>query len=300
MKNLNKHILKYILSLLIIAATICLFQTPIITYADDSSSISQLMNLQNYSSNEEDISSNESADYLYWAASARRCGVMYYVLDNLGYIRAQGILLDKSGRDKWGEYANKVLNPALGYNGILRLEGRITSATASGVTAAKDNIDYVSSVSTVYYSDGWQAKGSDAMAYLMEDSDKTLDLPNGTEIPLPRWASYVWSTGTEGQRALLQLANPGTEWKVLVEPVTVSYIYTADKFSRDMHDTTGMLWEAGSPKPAGSTVVIGGEERFVPNVYLGTAWRLVTVSNQVSGEGGGPYTYKFYNKRVCE
>lgn len=50
-------------------------------------SLGQVLNLSTYSDNETDESSNETAGYLYWAASGERSGIYYYVQDNsLGFI----------------------------------------------------------------------------------------------------------------------------------------------------------------------------------------------------------------------
>lgn len=63
--------------------------TPITAYAAGGSgtSLGQVLNLSTYSANETDESSNETAGYLYWAASGERSGIYYYVQDNpLGFI----------------------------------------------------------------------------------------------------------------------------------------------------------------------------------------------------------------------
>ena len=52
---------------------------PLTAYADTTTTIGQTMNLDSYSANEDDESTYEQAGYLYWAASSRRCVVMFYV-----------------------------------------------------------------------------------------------------------------------------------------------------------------------------------------------------------------------------
>lgn len=60
------------------------FPTP--AYAEETS-LGQVLNLGSFSANETDESSNETAGYLYWAASGERSGIYYYVQDNsLGFI----------------------------------------------------------------------------------------------------------------------------------------------------------------------------------------------------------------------
>lgn len=55
--------------------------------SDSGASLGQVLNLSTYSANETDESSNETAGYLYWAASGERSGIYYYVQDNsLGFI----------------------------------------------------------------------------------------------------------------------------------------------------------------------------------------------------------------------
>ena len=59
-------------------------------------SLGQVLNLSTYSANETDESSNETAGYLYWAASGERSGIYYYVQDNHGWLRAHGVILDNA------------------------------------------------------------------------------------------------------------------------------------------------------------------------------------------------------------
>lgn len=66
---------------------------PLQAYADDDVSIGQMMNLNSYSSNETDESSNEQASYLYWAASGERSGVMLYVVNEKGETQCKAILM---------------------------------------------------------------------------------------------------------------------------------------------------------------------------------------------------------------
>ena len=133
------------------------------------------------------------------------------------------------------------------------------------------------------------------MAYLMEDSGVTKFI-KGIPIDLPNWAWYVYQTGESGKKALEELSKPDTKWQVLVEPVSVNYLYTNDTFTNNTTNSIkpSMTWEAGSPMPEGATNSNG----WTPEIYLATAYKLIYESNRVGGEGGGTYTYKFYNTQL--
>ena len=77
------------------------FTEPLVIHA---SQLGQTRNLSEYSSNETDESSNERAGYLYWAASGDRSGIYYYVIDDTGWIRAHGIIMDDAGKAQYGDY----------------------------------------------------------------------------------------------------------------------------------------------------------------------------------------------------
>ena len=96
--------------------------------SEEGGSITQLPNLSMYSSNETDESSNETAGYLFWAASGQRTGVLFYVIDDHGEIKARGVLLDEAGRAEYGYYANKVNYPK---GDTLSPKGSFSSALAT-------------------------------------------------------------------------------------------------------------------------------------------------------------------------
>lgn len=84
--KISRTILCMIFSILFIFTAL---NIPITAYAagDSGASLGQVLNLSTYSANETDESSNETAGYLYWAASGERSGIYYYVQDNsLGFI----------------------------------------------------------------------------------------------------------------------------------------------------------------------------------------------------------------------
>lgn len=250
-------------------------------YADDDTHIGQVMNLSSYGSNETDESSNEQAGYLYWAASPNRCGVMYYVIDDVGKIQAKGILLEEAGKYEFGSYARKV--------NTYKVQSR-----AGAVDCGSSAPEYVSGITPVAYSNGWQAIGSKSMDYLMQTvSNFQLQIGN-VLMPCPRWAKLVLEAG--GAEALRQLAKPSTKWSVIIEPVSVNYMYTNNTFANETENplVAGVKWEAGSPIPAGAT----NSNNWTPNIYLGTATQLMIESNNINGAGGGSYTYKFYNTQL--
>lgn len=91
--KISRTILCVIFSILFIFTAL---NIPITAYARQAegidgsgsgASLGQVLNLSTYSANEIDESSNETAGYLYWAASGERSGIYYYVQDNsLGFI----------------------------------------------------------------------------------------------------------------------------------------------------------------------------------------------------------------------
>lgn len=267
---------------------------PLTAYADTTTTIGQTMNLDSYSANEDDESTNEQAGYLYWAASSKRCGVLFYVVDEKGVIQTHGLVMDKAGVGEFGRYTNAALGKTPGITGKDALSKRIGGAIpGASIGDATSHIYWRDNVSPVAYSGGWQANGSSSMAYLMEDSGAKLNI-KGVLQPLPNWAYFVFISGG-GTRALEQLAKPDTKWSVIIEPVSVNYMYTNNTFANDTEDATGMPWTAGSPMPAGAT----NEDGWSPIAYIGTGYRLIDVSDNVAGqEGGGRYTYKLYNKQL--
>lgn len=299
--KISHTILCMIFSILFIF-TALFISKPISAYAEDDSgaNLGQIMNLDSYSANEDDESTNEQAGYLYWAASSKRCGVLFYVVDEKGVIQTHGLVMDKAGVEEFGYYTNAALGGKEGITGKAALSKRIGCAIpGASIGDATSHIYWRDNVSPVAYSGGWQANGSNSMAYLMEQatypSGKLVKLEiKGQEMPCPNWAYFVLSSGG-GTRALEQLAKPDTKWSVIIEPVSVNYMYTNNTFANDTEDATGMPWTAGSPMPAGAT----NEDGWSPIAYIGTGYRLIDVSDNVTGQsGGGRYTYKLYNKQL--
>lgn len=290
---MEKHILikrNIIKAIVVLVFFIAIFMfRPLQAYADDDVSIGQVMNLNSYSSNETDESSNEQASYLYWAASGERSGIMLYVVDEKGIVQAKAILMEKSGRDKYGDYIKIGLNQKEGIKGARHLKPKVL-VTLGNIGTFK----YVQGVTPVTYTGGWQATGSQSMAYLMQDSGKKIKI-KGCEMPLPNWASYVLDTGAGGVKALEGLAKPDTKWRAVVEPVSINYMYSNNTFANDTVDATGMAWHAGDPMPDGAK----NENYWKPRAHFGTAYQLISESNRVNvAEGGGDYTYKFYHTQL--
>ena len=257
--------------------------------SEEGGSITQLPNLTMYSSNETDESSNETAGYLFWAASGKRTGVLFYVIDSRGEIRARGVLLDKAGQDEYGFYANRKNVP---------ISRTLTAKTGWVPDGDNCRIRYRDNVGVVTYSGGWQSTGSNAMDYLTSiyqygGGDYMLEI-NGNPIPCPVWAYEVLQV-PGGAEALKELAYEDTEWQVILEPVSVNYLYTDSTFATETGNTvhTDTPFAAGSPKPLGEYE----GSSFKPKVYLGTGLRLLDYSSSIA-PGGGQYTYKFYNKQL--
>ena len=247
-------------------------------------SLGQVLNLSTYSANETDESSNEQAGYLYWAASGERSGIYYYVQDNYGKVRAHGVILDNAYSKSYAGYCNTTASFA----------NKIGAQSILGTP----NITYDSGVSPVYYSDGWQSKGSESMAYLTEIVGD-IEI-KGVSMPCPRWAALV--ADQNGSTLVLdELSKPDTEWHVFVEPVSVDYLYTDDTFDVEtanaVHkidkDGNEIKFAAGSPKPVGSYNADGS---FTPNVYCTTASTFLRLSVRI--EDTGRYRYKFYETQL--
>lgn len=252
-------------------------------------SIPYVVNLNMYESNEEDASTNEEAGYLCYAASGDRCGVMFYVIDDRAHIQAIGVILDEKGTEKYDMYHT--------YANDSELDDAIDAQRASGVEHPISNVSYVPNVSPVLYSGGWTSVGSDVMNYLTSDAGFDISI-NGVPMPCPRWADYVRQVPGGGE-ALKRLSEPNTKWQVIVEPVSVNYLYTEDTFPSDVEKIDNVVaggghqsFAAGSPVPLGSWQ----GERYLPRVFIGTARNLLKQSNNIE-PGGSQYTYKFYNKQ---
>lgn len=285
--KISRTILCMIFSILFIFTALNI-STPITAYAagDSGASLGQVLNLSTYSANEIDESSNETAGYLYWAASGERSGIYYYVLDNYGKIRAHGVILDNAynGGEYYADYCTS----------------KITGSNKLGVinNLGNPSIDYAPGVSPVYYSGGWQSKGSETMAYLTEIVGD-IEIKK-VSMPCPRWAYLV--ADQNGSTAVLdELSKPDTKWSIFVEPITVDYLYTDDTFDTEtanaVHkkdkDGNEIKFAAGSPKPIGEYNADGS---FTPKVFGTTAASLLRQS--VSIGDTGRYRYKFYETQL--
>jgi hypothetical protein len=295
---MEKHILikrNVIKAIVVFVFFIAIFMfKPLQAYADDDVSIGQTMNLKVmdlnlYDSNETDESSNEQASYLYWAASGERSGIMLYVVDEKGETQGKAIIMEEAGRDKYGDYIKTGLGSKKGIKGCPHLNPKTSVTLGNNRT-----YDYAAGVTPVTYTGGWQATGSQSMAYLMQ-TVPNCDLTIGTvSMPCPRWAYYVLQTGDGGKKAIKELAKPDTKWHAIVEPVSINYMYSNNTFANDTVDATGMTWHAGDPMPDGAT----NSNYWQPRAHFGTAYQLLGESNRIGGAGGGEYTYKFYNTQL--
>lgn len=169
---MEKHILikrNVIKAIAVLVFFIAIFMfKPLQAYADDDVSVGQVMNLKVmdlnlYDSNETDESSNEQASYLYWAASGERSGIMLYVVDERGATQCKAILMEKSGQYKYGDYLEAGLGRKAGTRGASHLKPKVSTAAEANCTYG-----YASGVTPVTYTGGWQATGSQSMAYLMQ------------------------------------------------------------------------------------------------------------------------------------
>lgn len=169
--KISHALLATIFSILFIFTAIA---NPLIAHAEEDSgaTITQIPNINSRDANVDDVSTDQQAGYLYYAASGTRCGAMWYVVNTAGVIQASGILLDRSGIADYDDYAN--------YG---EFRNWVTTAYAIPRNYATYNYDelvsrakYEDNVSTVYYSGGWKAKGIDVLSYLMEDTGYNLEI----------------------------------------------------------------------------------------------------------------------------
>lgn len=274
-----KYTLLSILFSILFIFTALNISTPLTAYADTTTTIGQTVNLGSYSANEDDESSNETAGYLYWAASGDRSGIYYYVVDSYGWVRAHGIILDNAynNGEHYADYCTKGMYAS----------SKLGTANATSLPS----VTYDSNVSPVFYSGGWQSKGSESMAYLTEIVDKIVI--KGVEMDCPRWAKLVLRQS--GSTVLEELSKPDTKWNVFVEPVSVGYMYTDDTFSEETANTvhTDADFAAGSPKPVGT---MNADGSFTPKVYGATA--NILLSQSVHIDDSGRYRYKFYETQL--
>lgn len=278
--KISYTILCMIFSILFIF-TALFISKPISAYAagDSGASLGQVLNLGSFSANETDESSNETAGYLYWAASGERSGIYYYVQDNYGKVRAHGIIMDNAYGERYGRYCT---------SGNVTASSKLGSANGLGLPS----VQYQPNVSPVYYSGGWQSKGSESMAYLTEIVGD-IEI-KGVSMPCPRWAALV-ADQSGGVSALNELSKPDTKWHIFVEPVSVGYMYTDDTFSEETANAvhTDKDFSAGSPKPVGSYNADGS---FTPTVFGSTASALLKQSVRIGDTGR--YRYKFYETQL--
>ena len=238
--KLKYSLLSILFSILFIFTALNI-SNPITVYADDDTpQIGQVLNLSEFSANEYDESSNARAGYLYWAASGDRSGIYYYVIDDKGDTRAQGVIMDNAGVAEYGEYGSDCTL------GTITAYRKIHTTSALGWPSVR----YLPNVSPVFYSGGWQSKGSESMAYFTEIVGEITI--KGCRMPCPRWAQLVAIQSGSGE-VLESLAEPDTKWTVFVEPVSVGYMYTDETFSKKTANAVHKKaeFEAGSPKPMG-------------------------------------------------
>lgn len=276
--NIKYTLLSILFSIMFIFTALNI-SNPITVYADDSSQIGQVLNLGAFSTNETDESSNARAGYLFWAASGKRSGIYYYVIDDKGWIRAHGIIMDNAYEGRYGDYCTI---------GCITASSKINAANPLGTPS----VQYEPNVSPVYYSDGWKSKGSDSMAYLTEIVGEITI--KGHTMDCPRWAYLV--TRQSGNSVLESLAKPDTKWTVFVEPVSVGYLYTDETFGSERVPNTVHIdtpFEAGSPKPVGT---MNQDGSFTPHVYGYTANSLLNASVNIGDTGR--YRYKFYETQL--
>lgn len=283
----SKRIIKYILALLIpLLASICLLQSPITAYADTSIAEILQSNSNGKAINGKEIDSTSTAGNLFWAASADRTGILFYIMKGTGevYGNKQLLIMDDT------RYYNRVSTMS---NFKQYLKGRVgTQILERNLKVLKTPDGY--STRPVEYSDGWHATGN--VNSLLTSTTKM----NGDEVPY--WLKYAYMiAGDDLDKIMQEIMKDDSHWVIVAEPVSIQYIYSNSKCSEAQAgtDALGHTRVKGDPLPAGT----GKGKNFQPYIFCGTAYNLEHeqtysshfVDGKANSSSGGTYTYKFLN-----
>lgn len=280
-----KYSLLSILFLILFIFTALFISKPITAYADDSSILQSTSNGK--AVNGQEIDSTSTANYLFWAASSERTGILFYIIDNTGglYGSKKILILD---------------DPSL-YNYVKRQDGfKPRLYNAAGIEIGDSNLIKLAtpsgySTKPVTYSDGWHATGN---VNTLLNSTITL---RGEEVPY--WFYYASILiGSDGATDIVMndILASNSRWAIVAEPVSIQYIYSNSAYNTGGTDTLGHVYEAGDPLPAGSDP---NSDDATPYIFCGTARQLAQAQTATmyfdysspNPDDGGTYTYKFLN-----
>lgn len=276
------HFLVGMLFTILFIFTALFISKPISAYADDAIA----SNSNGKAVNGQEIDSTSTANYLFWAASSERTGILFYIIDNTGSLYGGKKILIMDDLSAY-RYASKQPNFKMQlYNTVgveLGDKSLLTLSTPSGY-----------STKPVEYSDGWHATGN---VNTLLTANTTV---NGREVQY--WYFYAsLIIGTKDtDRVMKDILNSNSHWTIVAEPVSIQYIYSNSTYNTSGTDTLGHEYSAGDPLPAGSNP---DSTDAAPNIYCGTA-RLLAIFQQMptqfpycspNSADGGVYTYKFLN-----
>lgn len=282
--KLKYSLLSILFSILFIFTALNI-SNPITVYADASSILQSTSNGKAVNGTE--VDSTSTANYLFWAASSERTGILFYIVDNTGGLYGSKkilimddptIFFNASSKDGFTPMLKNAAGVELGDSNLIKL------TTPSGY-----------STKPVVYSDGWHATGN---VNTLLNSTTTL---RGEEVPY--WFYYASILiGSEGATDIVMhdILASDSRWAIVAEPVSIQYIYSNSTYNTSGTDTLGHEYSAGDPLPAGSSP---GSSNATPYIFCGTAKRLAQAQTSTlwfdycspNPDDGGTYTYKFLN-----
>jgi hypothetical protein len=293
-----KNLFLIILLSILFTITAISLQHPTVAHATE---INATVNSKQFDSNETDESANDTAGYLYWAASSQRSGIAIYVSDNTGDIKWCKSYYDKSYKIEYSK----------DYAGLSTSGGYETRAVASAVsTCATKQQDitsytYLADASTVYYDNGWKSRGSEVADWLVSAKDyngaTTVIRVGGQEYTYQNWMDLIiQDIGGNGFcdiiKPLVESVDSTTQWHVFFEPISVDYLYTDALFETEETDGYGNVYQAGSPIPTRREV----DGKWYPITYRCCSKQFLSyINRKINADTGyGQYTYKFYNRQL--
>ena len=257
---------------------------PITVYADANSILQSASNGKNVNGTE--VDSTSTANYLFWAASSERTGILFYIVDNTGglYGSKKILIMDDptiyyraSSKDGFTPRLNNAAGTEIGDSNLIRL------TTPSGY-----------STKPVTYSDGWHATGN---VNTLLNSTTTL---RGEEVPYWFYYACLLIDSDSTDIVMHDILASDSRWAIVAEPVSIQYIYSNSTYNTSGTDTLGHEYSAGDPLPAGSNP---DSSDATPYIFCGTAKRLAQAQTSTmwfdysspNPDDGGTYTYKFLN-----
>lgn len=285
----SNHKIKYtllsILFSIMFIFTALNISNPITVYADDSSILQSTSNGKAVNGTE--VDSTSTANYLFWAASSERTGILFYIVDGTGGLYGSKKILIMDDLSIYNRAADKA-----GFT--LKL------SNAAGVEIGDSNLIKLTtpsgySTKPVTYSDGWHATGN---VNTLLNSTITF---RGEEVPY--WFYYASILiGSEGATDIVMhdILASDSRWAIAAEPVSIQYIYSNSTYSTGGTDTLGHEYSTGDLLPAGSDP---NSTSATPYIFCGTAKRLAQAQTSTmwfdycspNPDDGGTYTYKFLN-----